>query len=171
MRTMRIVEKAIMLIVAQQVIIIRGLHSSNGQQPWISSSKLTQLRNHIAKRLLAPIVVAQQVLAFQTLAQNVISPRCASFSGLRKTSLPSVLEAMNHAYKSWGLNVCLSLNFFKNQAQLSASKKLDCRPEDILEQFVQFMQGTNFLDTANSRIDCKYCTLDGQTKYVGGVHS
>ena len=39
------------------------------------------------------MVVAQYVQAFQTLAQNVISLKCTSFSGLRKMSSPSVPEA------------------------------------------------------------------------------
>ena len=46
---------------------------------------------------LALIVIALIVVAFQTLAENVISPKSTSLPGLRKTSSLSVPEAQLYA--------------------------------------------------------------------------
>ena len=62
----------------------------------IIQPSMSLLSRHQLKTSLAPIVVAQYLLAFQTLAQNVISPKCTSFPGLRKTSSPSVPEAQQN---------------------------------------------------------------------------
>ena len=48
---------------------------------------------------LALIVTALIVLAFQTLAENVISPKSTSLPGLRKTSSLSVPEASANCSK------------------------------------------------------------------------
>ena len=53
---------------------------------------------------LALIVIALIVVAFQTLAENVISPKSTSLPGLRKTSSLSVPEAGFHVFLSYFLS-------------------------------------------------------------------
>ena len=79
-----------------------SLPSSEFIQP-----SMPQLSRQKLKTSLAFIVVARYLLAFQTLAQNVISPRCTSFSGLRKTSSPIVPEAILLWITAWSLPMSL----------------------------------------------------------------